>query len=107
MAARLDVEQLIEGITGRQPRRSFLIGAEQIARRVEGQRDGKADASADDLAPRKIRRHLQDRAALAMQIVARLACRLVDQIGISEIRATQAKVNVSIAVKRHSERIDV
>ena len=36
----------------------------------------------------------------------RFPAHLIDQVRISKIRAAKAEINISFAIKRHSERID-
>ena len=106
VTASFNVEQFVEWIPIRQPGRSFLIGAKQIAVALERQRHGKADPRANNFAMRKIGRNLQNGTALIAEIVLRLPARLIDQVRISKIRAAKAEINIPVAIKCHSEGID-
>ncbi len=105
MPAFLDVKQLVEGIAVREPRGAFLVGAEQVARAVECESDRKADARADDFAPREVGSNAQDGAALAGQIVVGLAGG-VDQVGVRVVGGAQAEQNAAVAVDGHAQRVN-
>src|SRR5947207_12254781 len=94
-----NVQQFIQWIAIRQPRGSFLIGAEKIATRIESHANGKTNPRANGLALLEIWRHFLNRAALALQAVARLAAGRVDQVGLEEIVCAQPEINVSLTVK--------
>ena len=58
MPLRLDVQQLVERVAVGEPGRPFLVGREQVAQAVEGQRDREANPGGDDLALAEVGRDL-------------------------------------------------
>src|SRR5688500_9984468 len=73
MPAGLNVQQFVEWISVGHPRRSFLIGHEQVAIPVEGHANGEANAGAYGFTLREVGQNALNRAALHRRFVARLA----------------------------------
>ena len=73
MPPRLDVQQLVERVAVGEPGRAFLVGREQVAEAVEGERDRKSNPRGDDLARAEVGGHFLDRAVLVLQVVGRPA----------------------------------
>ena len=96
MKSRLDVQQLVERIAIRQPRRAFLFGGEQIAVAVEGQRTSKARAGADRFALREIRRDALDGAVLSRELEVRLTGRRVDEVAVGVVLCAESKINRAV-----------
>ena len=103
MASRLDVQQFVEWIPVRQPRRAFLIGDEQVADPVERHPNGEADAGADRLAFCEIGADTLNGAALGRRAVASLAGRLIHPIRLGETGGAEAEIDAAIRRNGNSQ----
>src|SRR5439155_14360581 len=107
MAAWHDVQQFIERISVRQPRRSLLLGAEKVAQVIESDRNWKADAGYQLLFARKVGRNLIDRAARRIQVVMTYAL-FIQSVRVRICQPdTESKINIVLFVQSDPERIDI
>ena len=92
----LDVQQFVERISVRQPRRALLLAGEKIAQTIEGQRAGEARAGANRFAFLEVRRDTLDRAVLQRGSITGLARGRIDEIAVGVIRRAEAEVNGTV-----------
>ena len=92
----LDVQQFVEWISVRQPRRALLLAGEKIAQPVEGQRAGEARAGANGLAFLEVRRDTLDRAVLQRGSIPGLSRGRVHKISVGVIRRAEAEVDRAV-----------
>ena len=102
MASRLNVQQFVQRVAIGQPCRPLLIGAEEIARGVECHAHRETNTGAKRFSFLVVGRYFLNRAARALQAVARLAGRGIDEIGLQKVVGTQPEIDVSLRVQRHA-----
>ncbi len=96
VAAVLNVQQLVEWIAVRHPRRAFLVGCEQIAAGVEAERDREANPRREYFMRFEIGGDANDCAIFVRQPILRFAVFVVQQ-RIGEIGGAAAVIHAAIA----------
>jgi hypothetical protein len=98
VAARLNMEQLVEWISIGHPGCALLLAGEEIAVTVEGKGDGKAHAGGHDFAARKVRRDLEHGGAFGGEGVLGFPLR-IEQVGLVVGLDAEREVDVALAIE--------